>query len=109
MEESTAHTIWFKLRKTDMLRDPPTEQWNVMLDWDQSLRLCGELRGLGAEIVQISSVSFLTLEGVAKKFQELKLVAAITAPSPFNDDGTLTEEAIKRGAKLVPNPEPQPS
>ena len=102
--EISTHTIWFRLRKTDMLKDPQTERWNIVCDWDQAVRIANEIRALGATIEQITAHTVMTLEGAAKEFSMLKVVAAVTAPSPFNEDGTLTEEAIARGAKIVPDP-----
>lgn len=72
--------------------------WRISCSPDEALRIATAVHKIGWLVSRIDRADAMSLEDAAKKLAQLELVAQIVGPSPWKEDGSLTE-AAKEGIR----------
>ncbi len=67
--------------------------WRVVCTPSEARDIAAYIESIGWEVSNISRRDAMPLDEAKKKMADLKVVAAITRPSPFTEEGELTEQA----------------
>ena len=84
-----------------LINPSESEGWRVVCTPDQARQISAAVDSLGWIVNHTRRPDAMSFEEALDKLKALRIVALVTKPSPFNEDGSLTERAkddIRSGA-----------
>jgi hypothetical protein len=95
MADITVHEIVYGPPKqlTSFTGKDSPASWRVVCTSQQARNIAEQIEKIGWIVLQITRIPAMSLEDVVKELQGLELIAKLSAPSPFNENGSLTEAA----------------